>query len=408
MSLVVTLPPAATPAHALSFARDVKARGATFLELRTDVHSDIDVAALAACIDVLVAERGTPLAASWIASATLVDRPVGAHGASVLSFHAEQPLSPADALAIWARHPPPSRNAHIKHVEPLGALREVGRLLETRALLETRFGAGRVTVLPWGPLALPMRAVLAAANALDYVAASPSWQAIPGQRLLDDAARIARAPRAHESDTARLGILGTGIGGSRSPRIHAPPFDRIDVPADAAIDELLPALHRHYRGFAVTSPFKKAAARACGSDLRALNTLVRRRRGWQGFDTDVFGARAILGAIRSPRVVVLGDGGAASALRVAAAELGVHAAVKTQHDVSVIEDDAVWTWPVAVPVPAALAFAPRTRVAIIAYGAPALQLATRVRSLGGTPVLLGPRWFIAQARRQRELWQEAL
>jgi hypothetical protein len=46
-------------------------------------------------------------------------------------------------------------------------------------------------------------------------------------------------------------------------------------------------------------------------------------------------------------------------------------------------------------------------VAVIAYGAPGLAIARKIRELGGTPVRLGPRWFIAQARRQRQLWESA-
>jgi phosphoglycerate dehydrogenase-like enzyme len=46
------------------------------------------------------------------------------------------------------------------------------------------------------------------------------------------------------------------------------------------------------------------------------------------------------------------------------------------------------------------------RVGVIAYGRAAQQVAARVRALGGTPVFLGSRWFIAQARAQRAAWKE--
>ena len=47
------------------------------------------------------------------------------------------------------------------------------------------------------------------------------------------------------------------------------------------------------------------------------------------------------------------------------------------------------------------------RVAVIAYGAPGRTIAAQVRARGGQPVMLGARWFIAQARRQKALWESA-
>src|SRR5690606_12999644 len=144
------------------------------------------------------------------------------------------------------------QGAHLKHVEPLGDPSRMEALLKLQAQLIARHGEDRVTVLVMGPLALPFRAVLAERYALDYLALTSDQRSAPGQRMLADATRAARAPTAR----ARLGILGSGIDGSRSPRLHPAPFDRIDLPADAPIEALVEALLPHYRGFAVTSPFK--------------------------------------------------------------------------------------------------------------------------------------------------------
>ena len=125
------------------------------------------------------------------------------------------------------------------------------------------------------------------------------WKAAPGQRLLADATREARYPHPvplpeGEGMLGRLGILGTSIVHSRSPRIHRQPFDRIDIPEDAPVESLVDALLPHYRGFAVTSPFKIRLARHTGSPLDAINTLVRRRDRWESFNTDTDGARTVL------------------------------------------------------------------------------------------------------------------
>ena len=66
----------------------------------------------------------------------------------------------------------------------------------------------------------------------------------------------------------------------------------------------------------------------------------------------------------------------------------------------------IWTWPAAVDAPETLRFQ-GARVAVVAYGAPGRKIAAAIRARGGQPVLLGARWFIAQARRQKELWESA-
>ena len=415
--LVVTLPPSVVGDDAIVFATRAKARGAELVELRTDLHGagDLDVDRLAARIDLVVAERGAPVPHAWRRVAALVDRELGAEDvadATLVSLHAERPLSSSEALARWGAVTLGSSSTLVKHVEPLtpsswtrAALREaMPRLMATRALLEQRFGAGRVTVLATGPWALPFRAVLAEGNALDYLALAPSWLAAAGQRLLEDAVRARRVA----STSERLAILGTDLAGSRSPRVHQAPFDRVDLPEDAPLDDLVAALHPYYRGFAVTSPFKQRAARSATSDHDAVNTLVRTRAGYAGANTDVQGATAVLAHLRRSgheEVTVLGDGGAAAALPVAASSLGMRLRVVRRREVSApITGAVVWTWPARVAAPTTLVFQDAT-VAVIAYGAHARVIADVVTKAGGTPLHLGPRWFVAQARAQRDLWQ---
>ena len=395
----VTLPPGLRAEAQVAFAQRARHEGADLLELRSDLYEASEAAPreLAAILPLLVAERGRPLDPSWVSVAVEVDRELGFAGtATVRSLHAAVPLSTAEALAAWAGTEP---GVQLKHIEPLGDLASAGRLLATQAALTARFGAGRVTVLATGRVALPFRAVLAAQNALDYLALEGSWAAAPGQRLLVDAVR------AGSTTAARRGILGADIGHSRSPRIHRQPFDRLDLPSDTPIGPLLAALHPYYRGFAVTSPFKQAAAQAVGASLPAVNTLIRQPSGWTWANTDVQGAAAVLRRLGARRVTVLGDGGATVALRQAAQNRAL--TVVCRADVSgPLTGDIVWTWPAAVPPPAALRFR-SARVAIVAYGLPGRRIADAVRRLGGMPVQLGACWFIAQARAQRRLWDEA-
>jgi hypothetical protein len=397
---VVTLPPSVRGAAAEDFALRARRQGAALLELRTDLHAseDVDVGVLAKHLPLIVSERVAPLPLAWRTSAERVDQELDS-AASLVSWHAPAPQTTAMTLARWTSVAV-APDAWVKHVEPLGAPSEAGRLLATQQALAARFGSGRVTVLATGPCALPFRCLLARENALDYVAFDATWAAAPGQRLLADAVREARFPSAG----ARRGILGFRISASRSPRTHRQPFDRIDLPEDADVPALLDALVPHYDGFAVTTPFKKTAARTISSPLPAVNTLVRRNGKWHGENTDVEGARAVLSALGAGPVTALGDGGATAALRLAAPR--TVQVVRRADLPRVVRGNAVWTWPASLAAPEGLRFED-ARVAVIAYGAPGRAVAERVRELGGTPVRLGPAWFVAQARGQRRLWENA-
>lgn len=416
---VVTLPPTLLGSDAVHFARECQRRGAEVLEIRTDLHAPdaVDPAALANVIPLLVSERGKPLPSSWVSAAWRVDRDLmdatghqgsldAPSGKLLASHHAERPLSTDEALRLWERDLP--TDALVKHVEPMAHPDHVRTLLETQRRLMDRFGPTRVTVLGMGSIALPARAVLARNNMLDYVAAGGSWAAAPGQRLLDDVVREWRgADRTTLPAPFRLGIFGTSISHSRSPRIHRQPFDRIDIPEEGPVEALLDSLLSSHAGFAVTSPFKMRLARHTGSSLDAINTLVRRGNRWESFNTDTEGARKVMERLGTENVFVLGDGGATSALRTVATERGQALRILRRADIQgPLTGAGVWTWPDRVAAPDSLRFE-RARVAVIAYGAPGRRIAAEISRRGGTPVLLGAAWFVAQARRQRELWETA-
>ncbi len=400
---VVTLPPGA---DVLSFAWHARHLGADVLELRTDLTPAIELRGVTRALPVLAAQRGLSVHDTWARGAQLfdVERQSGAalHN-GLLSFHSPTALTTREALEAWAKAP---AEAHIKHVEPLEKLERTAVLLATQTALLERFGPERVTVLATGPLALPARAQLAARNELDYLAVDSTWAAAVGQRLLPDAVREARYAR--PSSTGRLGIVGGAIAYSRSPRIHAQPFDRIELPEEVDLPAVLQALHASHRGLAITNPFKKRVAEAVGAPEAAVNTLVRTASGWSAANTDCDGATAVLEALASPSVTVLGDGGATAALRVAAQQLEVMLVLRPHHSTfdGPVTGAAVWTWPASIEPPPGLTFI-GAQVAVIAYGPPGREIAHRIRTLGGMPRMLGPRWFIAQARRQKALWEHA-
>lgn len=396
---VVTLPPGLSAAGQSAFAERART-AASLLEVRNDLCADaeVNITALAKVVPLIVSQRGRPLAAHWLAAARWVDLPLGEEATVEVprllrSFHAERPLSPGEALAHWRGV---EAGAARKHVEPIGELRSAWRLLEVQAAL----GSGS-TVLATGPLALPFRAVLSERNALDYCALDGRWAAAPGQRLVEDARRAAAAP----VGTPRLGILGTHIAHSRSPLVHPAPFDRIELPADADVAGLLEALRPHYRGFAVTRPFKRVVAAALGSPIEAVNTVFRDGAGWGAANTDVDGAEATLRALGAREVTVLGAGGVAPALQQAAVRVGCTLHVRRRAELAGthVRGTCVWTWPEELAAPGGLHL-DGAQVAVIAYGAPGKAVAAQVEHLGGMAVRCGETWFDAQAAAQRRLW----
>ena len=404
---VVTLPPGV--AQPLAFATEAKAKGADILELRTDLHGpSLDVAPLAEVLPLLMARRGQPVPATWRPHAFWVDVElcdVGKEAAHLVSLHAAAPMQAGEAVALWEKVP---QGLVCKHVEPTGEVKEALRLLETQKLLLQLRGETLTTVLAMGALALPFRCLLAEKNQLDYLhlsAPTENWRAAPGQRLLQDAVREARSgfhPR------PRLGILGHRIAHARSPRLHPQPFDRLDLPEDADVEALVETLRPFYAGFAVTTPFKLALAR--GSKWPAVNTLVRTAKGWHKDNTDVEGARATLEALGAKEVTVLGRGGVAVALEEAARQLGISlrflASVEEALAAGRLEGTVLWTFPTHVEVPPGLLL-DGAQVALIAYGKPAWALAQKIVGMGGKPCMLGATWFVAQARGQRRLWENA-
>lgn len=393
---VVTLPPGIEPRD---FAFRARRAGAELLEVRGDlIPRESELTEAARVMPLLISEREQALPPQWIALAHLLDFDTAKTGAHVLrSFHSPEPLTPDHAVEQWRSAPPGTR---VKHVEPLGSPESGWRLLETQRRLQVQFGEDAVTVLATGPLALPFRAVLAQKNALDYLALEPGFSAAAGQRLLADAVREARAGM---PGGPRLAIVGHQIFHSRSPSIHPQPFDRIDLLADVELGPLLEALRSHYRGFAITSPFKRRALPG-----RSVNLLWRVSDGYRGDNTDVAGARAALEKLGGVAFTVLGEGGVADALAAAAVSLGVPMRFIRRADFrgQPLEKSVVWTWPPEVDPPEKLRL-DGVKVGVISYAGPGHRVARRIRALGGIPVWLGSRWFVTQAREQRAKWKEA-
>ncbi len=131
----------------------------------------------------------------------------------------------------------------------------------------------------------------------------------------------------------RCGLLGRTLGHSYSPEIHALLADyeyRLYEKSEAEVGDFL--VNGEWDGLNVTIPYKKTAIKYCdGLSETALmtgsvNTLVKRDGKIYGDNTDVFGFLSLIKRsgidVSGKKTLVLGNGGAASAVCFALNELG--------------------------------------------------------------------------------------
>jgi 3-dehydroquinate dehydratase/shikimate dehydrogenase len=158
----------------------------------------------------------------------------------------------------------------------------------------------------------------------------------PGQIDLERLHREFRFRRIGPS-TALYGIAGRPVAHSLSPALHNAAFEHLGVDAAyvplaaADVDDLLAGAGvLGLAGASVTAPFKvdvMGRLESLDGDARltgAVNTLVREPGGWRGCNTDLDGFLAGCSGIdlRAKRVAVLGTGGAARAVALAARRVG--------------------------------------------------------------------------------------
>lgn len=145
----------------------------------------------------------------------------------------------------------------------------------------------------------------------------------------------------------RLGLIGAGIQGSRSPYLHETEaralgldcsyrlidLEQLPIPL-VSLPELLDAVQSHgYAGVNITHPCKQAVIPLLdelspeADAIGAVNTLVFREGRRIGYNTDWLGfaesVRRGLSGVSLDRVVLLGAGGAGAAVGYAALHLGV-------------------------------------------------------------------------------------
>ncbi len=139
----------------------------------------------------------------------------------------------------------------------------------------------------------------------------------------------------------RLGLIGFPLGHSFSAKYFTEKFNRENlsdwsyqnypISSISALEPLL--LEKELVGLNVTIPYKEKVLSFCdildekAQAVGAVNTLVKTREGWKGYNTDIIGIeKSLLPLIRPhhQQALIFGTGGAAKAIAYVLRQIGVH------------------------------------------------------------------------------------
>jgi len=132
----------------------------------------------------------------------------------------------------------------------------------------------------------------------------------------------------------RFGLIGHPVSHSWSKEIHEREYKRLRIEAvyelrDVEVDELRDVM-LEMDGVNITIPYKQKVMPLLNyvseeaKEVGAVNTVVNRNGRLFGYNTDVAGFRLLAEGIEGKRVLVLGDGGAAQAVKYVLREKGCH------------------------------------------------------------------------------------
>ena len=254
--------------------------------------------------------------------------------------------SPFSLPGDWQEKVSAMKQSHARAVKMVAGVADVAAGLRI-AELQRDTGDPAVSIFPMGPTSAPGR-VLSALFGAALVYGPVERETAAGQIPIGDLLSIYEVNRPRPLE-ALFGVIAGSTARSLSPYLHNALFRARDLPylylplqvSDFAREnppEI--AFEPPFRGFAVTQPWKLEAARAGtpSEEVRligASNTLVRARTGWRAENTDVdgvFDPLADHGTGEGRSAVVLGAGGAARAVVVAARRLGYEVAVTARRD----------------------------------------------------------------------------
>jgi shikimate dehydrogenase/3-dehydroquinate dehydratase type I len=258
----------------------------------------------------------------------------------IVSLH-----SPFSLPDDWAEKITAMQGAGARAVKLVAGAADVAGSLRISELQKSQ--AAGVALFPMGPASAPGR-VLSALFGSALVYGPVERETAAGQVAIGDLLDIYEVDRPRRIE-ALFGVIAGNTSRSLSPLLHNALFRARELPylyvtlQVADFDREKPheiVFDPAFRGFAVTQPWKLQAARAGKPSadvllIGASNTLVRDRGGWRAENTDVDGAFDPLAdhdTGEGRTAVIVGAGGAARALIVAARRLGYEVLVTGRRD----------------------------------------------------------------------------
>lgn len=224
--------------------------------------------------------------------------------------------------------------------------------------------------------------------------------------------------RSVSREATLFGVTGYPLKRTRSPEIHNAAFlcedeDAVMIPfsAKTAKEALAFMKAMKMKGLAVTIPHKETIMPLLdridpvAKRIGAVNTVSFERGKYVGYNTDVIGfaeaLTAFAGAVKGKRVAVLGDGGAAQAVKAALKQLGAKFTVFHRKTPPQGFDVLINATPVD-PIPGYV-FTGKELVYDLRYVPEVTPLMERAAK-AGCRVENGFSMLKAQAREQRRIW----
>ena len=160
---------------------------------------------------------------------------------------------------------------------------------------------------------------------MTFASRTPKESTGPGQRTHDELKNVFRTHTLNRR-TKIFGLLGNPVTHSRGIYVHNALFNRKRINAVYVnflvndVGSFFTSFDDMVTGCSITMPFKESVVDFVEhldpqiADLRVVNTIIKRRNGWTGYNTDMPAMRELLRArihLRGSRVLIVGTGGTA-------------------------------------------------------------------------------------------------
>ena len=342
MMFVVTLPRSAIK-NPLLFAKKAKKAGADILEIRSDLTPGVKP--FRSPLPLLLAIRGeekglidrlkpdyVDFEATPAPRLTIVRHPSpigrgdgGEAGISpklILSYHNYTKTPPLTYLKKIVQKMCSSKTWMIKIAVQMNIYSDILTIHNLQSFLNKK--SVRSTVLAMGPKAHLSRVLSPMSNSFTYACLDGFDASAQGQLPMSF-----YKPMSRRGNPALFGILGgPQVSASLSPTIQNALFQKYKIhsvyscfPAENMRDAWTSLTTLGVTGFSVTAPFKKDILAYLDmvdplvAYLASANTVVKTKRGWMGFNTDVHGIVNGYPQLKKARdVAILGAGGVVPAV----------------------------------------------------------------------------------------------